>query len=86
MICFYNRFAIFEIMKMVQKNALCFILFFFSIFSVIAKEGPPSPYRTPLPPPPILPINENMYIVMIIALLFGIYIIYNNRVKAKTPI
>lgn len=73
-------------MKIVQKNALCFILFFFSIFSIIAKESPPSPtYRTP-PAPPLLPIDENIYIVMIIALLFGIYIIYNNRLKTKTPI
>lgn len=70
-------------MKIVQKNALCFILLFFSI---IAKGGPPSPtYRTP-PTPPLLPIDENIYIVMIIALLFGIYIIYNNRLKTKTPI
>lgn len=70
---------------MVQKNALCFILFFFSIFSVVAKESPPSPYRTP-PTPPLLPIDENIYIVMIVALLFGIYIIYNSKLKTKTPI
>jgi hypothetical protein len=68
-------------MKIVQKNALCFILLFFSI---IAKGGPPPPPAPP--PPPLLPINENIYIVMIIALLFGIYIIYNNRLKTKTPI
>lgn len=73
-------------MKIVQKNALCFIFFFFSIFNVIAKESPPSPtYRKPVTPP-LLPIDENIYIVMIIALLFGIYIIYNNRSKSKTPI
>ena len=73
-------------MKIVQKNALCFILFFFSIFNVIAKGNPPAPtYRKPPTPPP-LPIDENIYIVMIIALLFGIYIIYNNRSKSKTPI
>jgi hypothetical protein len=68
-------------MKIVQKNALCFILLFFSI---IAKGGPPPPPAPP--PPPLLPIDENIYIVMIIALLFGIYIIYNNRLKTKTPI
>ena len=69
-------------MKIVRKNALCFIIFFFSI---IAKGGPPPPPAPP-PPPPLLPIDENIYIVMIIALLFGIYIIYNNRLKTKTPI
>ena len=68
-------------MKIVQKNALCFILLFFSI---IAKGGPPPPPAPP--PPPLLPIDENIYIVMIISLLFGIYIIYNNRSKSKTPI
>ena len=70
-------------MKIVQKNALCFIIFFFSI---IAKGGPPPPPPPAPPPPPLLPIDENIYIVMIIALLFGIYIIYNNRLKTKTPI
>lgn len=72
-------------MKIVQKNALCFILFFFSIFSVIANGNPPAPTSRKPPTPPILPIDENIYVVMIIALLFGIYIIYNFKIKQKTP-
>ena len=82
-----NRFVIFDVMKIAQKKIVCFIVFFFSIFSVIAEENPPSPtYRRGPPPPPNLSIDENIYIVIIIALLFGIYIIYNNRLKTKTSI
>lgn len=73
-------------MKIAQKKIVCFIVFFFSIFSIIAKENPPSPtYRRP-PPPPFLSIGEDVYIVVMIALLFGIYIIYNSRLKTKTSI
>jgi len=81
-----NRFVIFDVMKIAQKKIVCFIVFFFSIFSIIAKENPPSPtYRRP-PPPPFLSIGEDVYIVVMIALLFGIYIIYNSRLKTKTSI
>ncbi|WP_165929963.1 hypothetical protein [Flavobacterium caseinilyticum] len=35
-------------------------------------------------PPPGLPINENIFILMTIAILFGIYIIYKHKLKEKT--
>jgi hypothetical protein len=72
-------------MKIVRKNALCFILFFFSIFSVIAKGNPPAPTQKVPPPPPFAPIDENIFLLMIIALLFGLYIIYNFKIKQNTP-
>jgi hypothetical protein len=43
--------------------------------------GPPTP--GPPPPPPGLPIDENIMILVVIALLFGIYIIYKHSVKRK---
>lgn len=53
------------------------------------EEGPPEPPAsldaTP-PPPPGLSINENIYILFSVALLFGIYIIYKNNLKVKSPI
>jgi hypothetical protein len=55
--------------------------------------GPPAPTAKSSavnefgpPPPPGLPIDENIFILMIIAILFGIYIIYSFKLKTKTPI
>ena len=49
-------------------------------------DDPPTPskYKKP-PPPPGLPIDENIYMLLIVALFLGIYIIYNNKLKTKTP-
>ena len=58
------------------------------IFNAIAADPPvPSPMgRRKPPPPPGLPVDENIFIIVIIAALFGIYIIYSFRLKTKTPI
>ena len=58
------------------------------IVSVFAETPPvPSPMgRKKPPPPPGLPIDENILIVMIFAVLFGLYIIYGFKFKTKTPI
>lgn len=45
---------------------------------------PPCPTCPILAPPPGLPINKNIFILMTIALLFGIYIIYQHKLKEKT--
>ena len=47
--------------------------------------GPPAPSPTGKkpPPPPGLPIDENIMILVVIALLFGMYIIYKHSVKRK---
>lgn len=68
-----------------------------ALYSIAAKEGePPQPNPAgknnsdmtafSVPPPVGLPIDENIIILVIIALLFGIYIIYNHRLKTKAPI
>lgn len=81
-ICFKkNRFVIFGSVNSSEENSVFYGLF--SIYSIFAKDPPPAPtYRKP-PPPPHLSIDENIFIVVLIALLFGIYIIYNNRLKTK---
>ncbi|MFV7235129.1 hypothetical protein [Flavobacterium sp. ZB4R12] len=58
------------------------------IFNAIAADPPvPSPMgRRKPPPPPGLPIDEHIFIAMIIAVLFGIYIIYSFKLKTETPI
>ena len=58
-----------------------------SFFSAFATPKPPPPDgKEYVPPPPgdALPINENIYILIIIALLFGVYIIYQHQLKEKT--
>ncbi|MFV5694377.1 hypothetical protein ACM55G_02915 [Flavobacterium sp. LB3P122] len=69
-------------MKVFKKGFFTIILFALSIFDVLG-QGPPPP--APPPPPPGLPIDEDIFMGIIIALLFGIYIIYSFRLKTKTP-
>jgi len=77
-------------MKAVSSKYFFLLVFLLGTFYAIAGNpaGPPVPSPTGKkpPPPPGLPIDENIIILIIIALLFGIYIIYDNRLKAKTPI
>jgi hypothetical protein len=75
-------------MKVFKNVFFIIITFMLGIFNAIA-DGPPVPSpmgRRKPPPPPGLPIDENIFIVMIIAVLFGIYIIYSHRLTTKTPV
>ena len=58
-----------------------------SFFSALATPKPPQPDgKEYIPPPPgePLPIDENIFILLTIAVLYGIYIIYQHKVKEKT--
>jgi hypothetical protein len=62
---------------------LLFILFGFT--ALAAPNNPPAPnFRTP-PPTPQVSIDENSLILLIVAFIFGLYFIYNNNIKTKTP-
>ena len=73
-------------------------MFFYGVLDVFCKpEGPPLPppndrgvavtFGGPAPvPPPGLPIDENIIVLILISLIFGIYIIYNHKLKTKTPV
>jgi hypothetical protein len=75
-------------MKIESNKFYFLIIFLFGIMSAFAQTPPvPSPTgRRRPPPPPGLPIDENVFILIIIAVLFGIYIIYDFKLKTKTPI
>ena len=45
--------------------------------------GPPAPTQRRPPPPPGAPIDENLFIFFLFAILFGAYIIYNQSIKTK---
>lgn len=62
------------------------LTFLFGVFNSVAQNSPPFPGKKKPPTPPKMPIDENIYILILIAILFGIYIIYNHRLKTKTPI
>ncbi len=72
-------------MKIILKKS--FILIFcilLGLASVLAAPNPPVPNngKSP-PPPPGLPIDEYNPLLMLIAIFFGIYIIFNHHQKAK---
>jgi hypothetical protein len=66
-----------------------FIVIAFLLGSVetVAKNNPPVPLNGRTndgpPPPPTTPIDENLSVLLIIAIMFGIYIIYNETIKIK---
>ena len=77
-------------MNILPNKFYLFIAFLFGTFFAIAgspgfPEPNPSGRRKP-PPAPGLPIDENICILIIIALIFGMYVIYSHKLKTKTPI
>jgi hypothetical protein len=73
-------------MRIIVKFFFIIIISFLGVTHAIAAPHPPNPGGKKPPPPPGLPIDDGIYIVFILALLYGIYIIYNNKLKTKTPI
>lgn len=67
--------------KTLQKGSILL----FCLYGYVAHADDPEP---PIDPPPTedAPINENILILIFIAVLFGIYIIYNHKLNKKRPI
>jgi hypothetical protein len=81
-------------MKVSLKIFFYLIVFLFSIVDVIAKATPPQPPPTGRmaatndlpPPPPGLSIDRGLVFLLLIALLYGIYVIYSFRKKLKASV
>lgn len=72
-------------MKVTTTKLLNIIAFLYGTVDALAKgaEPPiPSPTGKPIAPPG-LPINENILLLIISALIFGFYITYRNIKKPK---
>lgn len=72
-------------MKINANKFFVTTLFLLGSFALFAGPTPPAPNFKKPPPPPGLPIGENVLILVIIAVFFGIYIIYNHKINTKTP-
>lgn len=51
--------------------------------TVFAAPGPPPPG---VPPPPGLPIDNGLEVLLVVAILFGLYKTYQLKLNKKTPI
>ena len=70
---------------MVSKFIIA-IIYLLGVTIAFAAPHPPSPGFKKPPSPPGLPINEDIFIVFFIALLYGLYAILRYKLKTKTPI
>jgi hypothetical protein len=82
-------------MKMFSSKLFALFIVLLGICEVYAGrppgKGPPAPTAkafgtSDLPPPPGLPVDENIFILFSVAILLGIYIIYRSNLKTKNPI
>ncbi len=72
-------------MKNIATRFYITLIYLLGISIAFAKPSPPAPnYKAP-PVPPSAPIDENITFLLLIAVLFGIYIIYKQKLKLKTP-
>ncbi|MCI9844255.1 hypothetical protein [Flavobacterium pectinovorum] len=81
-------------MKIINKIATVFFVLF-GVLSVFATETPPDPPATTAkgavvmagPPNPPAPIDGAGLLVLILAaILLGIYVIYNHKLKTKASV
>jgi len=73
-------------MKTIASKFIFVTLYLLGVTIAFAAPKPPPPnYKKP-PSPPGLPIDENISVLVIMALLFGIYMIYRHQLKTKAPI
>ena len=70
-------------MEIIFRKFLMVVLFLFSI-GLYAQEEPPEPEDPPVPPP--LPIDENLMLLLIAGVLFGVYVIYKYKFKTKASV
>ena len=71
-------------MKTIVNKFFVLVIYMLGLVNDYAAPHPPMPNGKAPTPPPGLSIDENLPVLLIIAVLFGIYIIYNQFLKQKT--
>jgi hypothetical protein len=71
-------------MKIVLEKYILLLLLLICGSAAYAQIPPPPP--PPGQDPPVVSIDENIFVLFNFAILFGIYIIYRNNLKNKNPI
>lgn len=73
-------------MKIIAHKFLFVIIYLLGVAIAYAAPKPPAPgYKRP-PSPPGLPTDENILVLVMMAILLGVYIIYRHQLKTKAPI
>jgi hypothetical protein len=76
-------------MKTMARRFLIAIIYLLGVTIAFAGPHPPSPGFKKPPPPPGLPINEDILIVFILALMYGLFVIFRYKIKftsnSKSP-
>jgi hypothetical protein len=73
-------------MKNIANKLLFVTICLFGVTIAFAAPNPPAPTHKKPPSPPGLSIDENVLVIVIMAILFGIYMIYRYQLKTKAPI
>lgn len=71
-------------MKIAKTFFLVLFITLINVSSVLA-GSPPAPTAKPLPPP-TTPIDQNLIILLVISLFFGMYTIYKYNLIKKASI
>lgn len=73
-------------MRVIANKFFIIVIYLFGISGALAAPHPPPPNNGKKPPPPPgLAIDENLYILLLFALIFGFYILFIHKQKTKTP-
>jgi hypothetical protein len=73
-------------MKTIVNAFFIVIAFLLGILDTAAKNNPPAPNpngKTNFVGKPGVPINEHLFYLLILAIVFGMYTIYSQSIKAK---
>jgi hypothetical protein len=71
-------------MRIIVNKFFVILIYLLGMSTAFAGPNPPPPNNGKKPPPPPgLPLDENILILLILAILFGIFILYNHKLKTK---
>lgn len=63
------------------KKSVFIIIYLLSILNVFAIPKPPPPIWKKPPPPPGLPIDKGVYLMLIMAVILGLFYVYRYNLK-----